>query len=145
MTAELAFFCFSAGVASLQESPFHGFMEKACLKLMKTLNEMQETHPYSFSNKAVLPPVLQFCFRQVAEEKWEHDCFEQFVIQCMTFIQSVVQCTAYWPTKSGRVVGALGPSIEETKCALAKQAEETVRTLLNNEHLVVLCDVLVKR
>lgn len=120
-------------------------MEKACLRLMKILVDVQSIHPYSFSNRTVLPPVLEYCYLQIIEAKEESTVFENFLIKCMIFVQSVVQCASYSPNKSGRVVGQSTPTIEETKGTLARQAEEIVLSLLDKQRLVVLCEILVRR
>jgi hypothetical protein len=120
------------------------FVEKACLRLMKTLVDVQGAHPYSFSNKSVLPPVLEFCFVQVTEHS-DASMFEHFVIKCMLFIQSVIQCVAYRSIKSGRVIGQTTQSMEETKGNLAGQAEVILQSLLDKQRLVLLTEILVRR
>ncbi|CAK9199162.1 unnamed protein product [Sphagnum jensenii] len=120
------------------------FVEKACLRLMKILVEVQSTHPYSFSNLAVLPPVLEFCYAQIAEPKERRVIFEPFLIKCTIFVRSVIQCVAYRPNKAGRVVGQTTPTMEETKGTLARQAEEILLVLLGNQRLVLLCGILVR-
>ncbi|CAM6098378.1 unnamed protein product [Calypogeia fissa] len=121
------------------------FVEKACLRLMKTLVEVQGVHPYSFSNKSVLPLVLDFCYIQVTEQSGDSNMFEHFLIKCMLFIQSVIQCVAYRSIKSGRVVGQTTRSMEETKGNLAGQAEEILQSLLDKQRLVLLTEILVRR
>eukprot|EP00249_Psilotum_nudum_P007668 c20733_g1_i1 orf=1506-4013(-) len=128
-----------------QVHAFKGFFEKACLKLMKTLVEVQKIHPYSFSDRSVIPPVLDFCYKVITEPQGYDDSFEQFLIQCMIFVQTVVQCKEYRPAEMGCVVGQATITMEERKKNLAKQAMEIVTTLLDKEHLLVLCDILVRR
>lgn len=120
-------------------------MDKACLRLMKIFIEVQSTHPYSFSNRTVLPLVLEFCYIQITEPKEENVHLETFLIKCMIFLQSVIQCVAYRPNKSGRVVGQSTPTLEEAKGNLARQAEEIVMSRLGKQRLVVLCEILVRR
>jgi hypothetical protein len=105
---------------------------------MKIFIEVQSAHPYSFRNRAVLPPVLEFCYIQITEPKDEIMPFETFLIKYMIFLQSVIQCIAYRPNKSGRVVRQSTPTLEEAKGNLARQAEETVMSLLDKQRLVVL-------
>jgi hypothetical protein len=123
----------------------HTFLNKACLRLMKILIEVQSTHPYSFSNRDVLPPVLDFCYLQITESTEESEPFETFVIKCMFFLQSIIQCVSYRPSKSGRVVGQSTPTLEEAKGNLARQADAILMSLLDNRRLVLLCEVLVRR
>ncbi|KAL2621919.1 hypothetical protein R1flu_002124 [Riccia fluitans] len=125
--------------------PIREFVEKACLRLMKTLVEVQSTHPYSFSNKAVLPSVLEFCYIQVTERSAGASMFEHFLIKCMMFVQSVIQCPSYRSQKAGRVVGQSTPSLEEAKGNLAGQAEEILQSVLDKQRLVVLSEILVRR
>jgi hypothetical protein len=134
-----------AGSLLTQGLVLQEFVEKACLRLMKILVEVQSTHPYSFSNLAVLPPVLEFCYAQIAEPKERSVVFEPFLIKCTIFVRSVIQCVAYRPNKAGRVVGQTTPTMEETKGTLARQAEEILLVLLGNQRLVLLCGILVRR
>lgn len=138
-------FAFVAGTALKHGQVLHAFVDKACLKLMKIFVEVQSTHPYSFSNRVVLPSVLGFCYIQITEVKEDNVPFEPFLIKCMIFVQSVIQCGAYRPNKTGRVVGQSTTTMEETKANLARQAEEIVMSLLNKQRLVVLCEILVRR
>lgn len=121
------------------------FVDKACLRLMKIFIEVQSTHPYSFSNRAVLPPVLEFCYIHITEPKEENLPFEVFLIKCMIFLQNVIECVAYRPNKSGRVVGQSTPTLEEAKGNLARQAEEILVSLLDKQRLVVLCEIIIRR
>lgn len=134
-----------AGTALKHGQVLQAFLDKACLRLMKIFVEVQSTHPYSFSNRVVLPPVLEFCYIQITELKEESEPFETFLIKCMIFLQSVIQCVSYSPNKSGRVVGQSTPTLEDAKGNLARQAEEIVMSLLDKQRLVVLCEILVRR
>ena len=133
-----------AGIALERGQILQAFVDKACLRLMKIFIEVQSIHPYSFSNRTVLPPVLEFCYIQITEPVEENVPFETFFIKCMIFLQSVIQCVAYRPNKSGRVVGQ-STTLEEAKGNLARQAEEIVMSLLDKQRLVVLCEILVRR
>lgn len=128
-----------------QGHPYRVFHEKGCLKLLKTLFEVQTTHPYSFSDRTVLPPVLDFCYRMVTEPQSYGDAFEQFLIQCMVFIQTVIQCKEYKAAATGRVLGNTIATLEETKGNLAKKADEILKSLLDNKRVLLLCDILVRR
>lgn len=134
-----------AGTALKHGRILHTFLNKACLRLMKILIEVQFTHPYSFSNREVLPPVLDFCYIQITKSTEESEPFETFVIKCMFFLQSIIQCVSYRPSKSGRVVGQSTPTLEEAKGNLARQADAILMSLLDNQRLVLLCEVLVRR
>eukprot|EP00850_Spirogloea_muscicola_P009002 SM000049S16773 [mRNA] locus=s49:579453:591318:+ [translate_table: standard] len=134
------------------------FLERACLKLAKTMTDIQAVHPYSFSNAAVLPPVLRFVLEQVtAAAAATTPVPERFLIQCMIFLQAVLKCLAYKQPKAGRVVkmpnaapatlpatGAAG-EVEEAQWRLAEQAQKLMRSVLDDAAVVLLCNVLVQR
>lgn len=157
MDQSLAFtsdFCLLKGINSLTSlghvktgavPAIQDFVDRACLRLMKILVEVQGVHPYSFSNKRVLPPVLDFCYIQVTKQSGDSNIFEHLLIKCMLFIQSVIQCVAYRANKSGRVIGQSTQSMEETKGNLAGQAEEIIQSLLDKHRLVLLAEILVRR
>eukprot|EP00850_Spirogloea_muscicola_P008802 SM000048S16514 [mRNA] locus=s48:162009:170563:+ [translate_table: standard] len=134
------------------------FLERACLKLAKTVTDIQAVHPYSFSNAAVLPPVLQFVLEQVtAVAAATTPVPERFLIQCMIFLQAVLKCLAYKQPKAGRVVKmpnaapAILPAtgaaeeVEEAQWRLAEQAQKLMRSVLDDAAVVLLCNVLVQR
>eukprot|EP00850_Spirogloea_muscicola_P012417 SM000080S22932 [mRNA] locus=s80:226582:234777:+ [translate_table: standard] len=134
------------------------FLERACLKLAKTVTDIQAVHPYSFSNAAVLPPVLQFVLEQVtAAAASTTPVPERFLIQCMIFLQAVLKCLAYKQPKAGRVVkmpnaasatlSATGAAevVEEAQWRLAEQAQKLMRSVLDDAAVVLLCNVLVQR
>ncbi|KAJ7540520.1 hypothetical protein O6H91_10G020100 [Diphasiastrum complanatum] len=132
--------------AALQQlHPLQAFVKKACMKLMKTLVEIQTAHPHSFSDKTILPVLLEFCCTTITEPKQETISFEHFLIECMIFIQNIIQCVEYRPSKTGRVLGQLTPTMEEAKANLARRAQEIISTILENKRLLVLCQILVQR
>ncbi|XP_024543668.1 importin-11 [Selaginella moellendorffii] len=123
----------------------HSFMEKALLKLMKVLVTVQNHHPFSFSSELVLPPVLNFACDQITEQKWDTDLFEPFLMRCMHCVQQVLQCKAYRPSKTGRVLGEISLTRDETKAKLARQAEQLLSSLLDKKRVLLLCETLLRR
>lgn len=128
-----------------QNHPFQSFFEKSCLKLLRTLVDVQTVHPYTFSDSTILPSVLDLSYRMITEPQNYGDSFEQLLIQCMIFIQTVIQCKEYTVIGTGRVVGQTTATIQEARETLARKAEEILKSLLNNQRVLLLCDILVRR
>lgn len=121
------------------------FFEKSCLKLFKTLVDLQTIHPYTFSDSTILPPVLDFAYRMITEPQNFMDSFDQLLIQSMILVQTVVQCKEYAASITGRVVGPTTATLQEAKETLARKAEEILKSLLDNQRVLLLCEVLVRR
>lgn len=121
------------------------FVGRACIKLMKILAVIQSRHPYSFGDKTVLPFVLDFCLNKIVNPEPEITSYEQFLIQCMVMVKSVLECKEYKPSLIGRVIDDNGSTIEQTRNDVVKLIVEILRALLPNELVVILCNVLIKR
>jgi hypothetical protein len=115
------------------------------LKLLKTLVDVQTVHPYTFIDGTILPPLLQLCYLLITEPQNYADSFEQLLIYSMIFIQTIIQCKEYTVMGTGRVLGQTNATIEEAKEALARKAEGTLKSLLDEQHILLLCDILVRR
>ncbi|EFJ16027.1 hypothetical protein SELMODRAFT_268640 [Selaginella moellendorffii] len=143
MILERWLLCYRAAFPGTHQ--LHSFMEKALLKLMKVLVTVQNHHPFSFSSELVLPPVLNFACDQITEQKWDTDLFEPFLMRCMHCVQQVLQCKAYRPSKTGRVLGEISLTRDETKAKLARQAEQLLSSLLDKKRVLLLCETLLRR
>ncbi|CAL5361450.1 unnamed protein product [Camellia sinensis] len=75
-----------------QHPKFWDFLKRACTKLVKVLVAVQSRHPYSFGDKSVLPPVMDFCLNKITDAEPDVMSFEQFLIQCMKLVKSVLEC-----------------------------------------------------
>eukprot|EP00898_Chlorokybus_atmophyticus_P004539 jgi/Chlat1/5086/Chrsp33S05017 len=127
--------------------------ERGSLKVMKTMIDIQLTHPSSFRHQAVMLPVLDFCYNQMcsAEDIGGPAVFERLLIQCMVFIQNVVKCPIYRPgTEGPGLYGDVGPAgrtpeMEQQKRLIASDGKSTVDAFLNQDRLISLCIILVER
>ena len=140
--------CFSTcagSAAKQQQASSLFFLEKACLKLIKTINAVQLTHPYSFSSKAVMLPALDFCYTQVTEgQAGVETAFDPFLIHCLILLQNVLKSVAYKQPKSGGVVGET-PTLQHTKARLSAQGLSVVETFYDRKKVVALASILVER
>ncbi|CAI0413047.1 unnamed protein product [Linum tenue] len=124
---------------------FLDFVKRACTKLMKVLVMIQNRHPYTFSDKSVLPPVLDFCLNKITEPDPELLSFEQFLIQCMVMVKRVLECKEYKPSLTGRVMDESVITLEQTKKNMSNVVGGVLTSLLPNERIVLLCNVLIRR
>ncbi|KAK6943462.1 Importin-beta, N-terminal domain [Dillenia turbinata] len=133
--------------SSLQErhTKFWDFMRKACIKLMKVLIAIQRRHPYSFGDKCVLLPVMDFCLNKITDPEPNVILFEQFLIQCMVMVKCVLECKEYKPSLTGRVIDANGITIEQMKKDISGFVVGVLASLLPNERVVLLCNILIRR
>lgn len=120
-------------------------LEKASLKVMKIVNDIQSTHPYSFGNKDVMLPALEFCYAQIMSgQAGASDTLEPFVIQCILLVQNTLKCTAYKFPKAGGVAGAL-PTLEQRRGQIAEQCLQYCQYFFHEERVKELCGVLIQR
>ncbi|KAJ1381211.1 Importin-beta, N-terminal domain [Sesbania bispinosa] len=133
--------------SSFQEQypKFWDFVKRACTKLMKILVAFQSRHPYSFGDKFVLSSVMDFCLNRITDPEPYLLSFEQFLIQCMVMIKNILECKEYKPSLTGRVMDENGVSLEQMKKNISSAVGGVLTSLLPNERIVHLCNVLITR
>lgn len=124
---------------------FWDFIKRACTKLMKVLIAIQGRHPYSFSDKSVLPTVVDFCLKKITDPEPDVLLFEQFLIQCMIMIKCVLECKEYKPSVTGRVMDENAVTLEQMKKNISGAVGGVLTSLMTSERIVFLCNILVRR
>ncbi|KAK0583705.1 hypothetical protein LWI29_001757 [Acer saccharum] len=124
---------------------FWDFIKRACTKLMKVLVSIQGRHPYTFGDKCVLPPVMDFCLNKITDPEPDVFSFEQFLIQCMVMVKSILECKEYKPSLTGRVIDENGVTLEQRKKNISNVVGGVLTSLLPSERIVLLCNVLIRR
>ncbi|KAK7260595.1 hypothetical protein RIF29_26778 [Crotalaria pallida] len=124
---------------------FCDFAMKATTKLMKILVAFQGRHPYSFGDKFVLSSVMDFCLNKITDTEPYLLSFEQFLIQCMVMIKNILECKEYKPSATGRVIDENGITLEQMKKNISGAVNGVLTSLLPNERIVLLCNVLITR
>ncbi|XP_024929738.3 uncharacterized protein LOC107434824 isoform X2 [Ziziphus jujuba] len=124
---------------------FWDFIKRACTKLMKVLVAIQGRHPYSFSDECVLPSVMVFCLNKIIDPDPDILSFEQFMIQCMVMVKSILECKEYKPSLTGRVMDENGLTLEQMKKNISSAAGNVLTSLMPRERTVLLCEVLIRR
>jgi hypothetical protein len=124
---------------------FWDFTKRACTKLMKVLVAIQGRHPFSFGDKSVLPPVMEFCLNKITDPGPELFSFEQFLIQSMVMVKCVLECKEYKRGLTGRVVDESGITQEQIKKNISSAVGGVLTSLLPNERIILLCNVLIRR
>ncbi|KAK4851915.1 hypothetical protein QYF36_019408 [Acer negundo] len=71
--------------------------------------------------------------------------FEQFLIQCMVMVKSVLECKEYKPSLTGRVIDENGVTLEQRKKNISNVVGGVLTSLLPSERIVLLCNVLIRR
>ncbi|XP_058113219.1 uncharacterized protein LOC131256229 isoform X2 [Magnolia sinica] len=121
------------------------FTTRTCIKLMKVLVAIQGRHPYSFGDKSVLPAVMDLCLNKITNPEPEIMPFEQFLIQCMVMVKSVLECKEYKPSLTGRVINENGVTLEQMKKNISNVVGDILTSLLPRERVILLCNVLIRR
>ncbi|KAG8374436.1 hypothetical protein BUALT_Bualt11G0131600 [Buddleja alternifolia] len=124
---------------------FWDFLKKACTKLMKILIAIQHRHPYSFGDKDVIWPVVDFCLNQITNPDPDVLSFEEFLIQCMSMMKSVLECKEYKPILSGRVIDDYRVTLQEMKKNVSSAVAGVLASLMPSERVVLLCNILIRR
>ncbi|KAK0602888.1 hypothetical protein LWI29_037903 [Acer saccharum] len=71
--------------------------------------------------------------------------FEQFLIQCMVMVKSVLECKEYKTSLTGRVIDENGVTLEQRKKNISNVVGGVLTSLLPSEQIVLLCNVLIRR
>ncbi|KAI4302663.1 hypothetical protein MLD38_038384 [Melastoma candidum] len=121
------------------------FIKRACVKLMKVLITIQGRHPYSFGNESVLQPIMEFCLNCIVDPSPDMMSFEDFLIQCMIMVKSLLECKEYKPSLSGRVVDESGISVDQMKKNVSTAVGSLIASLLPHDRIILLCNVLIRR
>lgn len=124
---------------------FFDFTKRACTKLMKILAGVQSRHPYSFGDKNVLPPILEFCLNKIINPEQTLSSFDGFLIQCMVLVKSVLESKEYKPNPSGHVCNESSDSLEQRKRSVYTAVVDMVSAVLPNDHVVLLCNILIRK
>ncbi|XP_051113864.1 uncharacterized protein LOC127239659 [Andrographis paniculata] len=128
-----------------KQPKFWSFLKKACTKFMKILIAIQRRHPYSFGDKSVLCPIVDFCLNKITNPEADMSSYEAFLIQCMSMVKSVLECKEYKPIMTGRVMDDNRITIQEMKKSVSSAVAGVLASLLPNERVVLLCNVLIRR
>ncbi|XP_076958447.1 uncharacterized protein LOC143634179 isoform X1 [Bidens hawaiensis] len=121
------------------------FIWRACTKVMKILVAIQTRHPYSFGDQSVLPLVMDFCLNKIIDPEPEIMSFDKFLIQCISMAKIVLECKEYKPMMTGRVVDENLLTLEQRKKNISDAVAGVLTSLLPNERVILLCNVLIRR
>ncbi|GJN10596.1 hypothetical protein PR202_ga28703 [Eleusine coracana subsp. coracana] len=123
------------------------FTKRACTKLMKVLVTLQGRHPYSFIHETVLPATVDFCLNMITNSEQSGTSFEEFLIQSMVLVKSVLECKEYRPSPTGRVINENTQplSLEQRKKNFAAVANDMLKAVLPGDRVVLLCNILIRR
>ncbi|XP_073066536.1 uncharacterized protein [Primulina eburnea] len=129
-----------------EEHPkFWDLLKKACTKLMKVLIAIQDRHPYSFGDKSVLWPVVDFCLNKITNPEPDSVSFQEFLIQCMSMMKSILECKDYKPIMAGHVMDDNRITFQEMKKNVSSTVAGVLASLLPSERVVLLCNILIRR
>ncbi|KAL6896683.1 hypothetical protein ACP4OV_007255 [Aristida adscensionis] len=122
------------------------FTKRACTKLMKVLVTLQGRHPYSFIHQTVLPATVDFCLNVITNPEQAGTSFEEFLIQSMVLVKSVLECKEYRPSTTGRVIddNTQPSSLEQRKKNFAALATDMLKVVLPGDRIVLLCNILIR-
>lgn len=114
---------------------------------MKVLSALQSKHPYSFGHHAILPAVIDFCLNMIANPEQAGTSFEQFLIQCMMLVKTILECKEYKPSLTGRVINEMGDSLtlEDRKKSISAAVSGILKNILPNDRVILLCNTLIRR
>lgn len=124
---------------------FWDLLKRACTKLMKILVAIQQRHPYSFGDKCVLPLITEFCLSKILDPEPHIMSFEQFMIQCMVMVKTILESKEYKENLTGRVVDENRVTFEQMKQNISSTVAGLLTSLLPTDRVVLLCNVLIRR
>lgn len=113
--------------------------------MMKVLVAIQGRHPFTFGDKCVLLPVMECCLNKITEPEPDLLSFEQFLIQCMVMVKCVLECKEYKRSLTGRVMDENRITQEQIKKNISSSVGGVLTSLLPNDRIILLCNVLIRR
>ncbi|KAF3644002.1 hypothetical protein FXO38_20387 [Capsicum annuum] len=138
-------YCGSPDSFGDRQPKFWDLLKRACTKLMKILVAIQQRHPYSFGDKCVLPLVMEFCLSKILDPEPHLMSFEQFMIQCMVMVKTILEGKEYKTNLTGRVVDENRVTFEQMKQNISSTVAGLLTSLLPTNRVVLLCNVLIRR
>ncbi|CAN4115888.1 unnamed protein product [Withania somnifera] len=124
---------------------FWDLLKRACTKLMKILVAIQQRHPYSFGDKCVLPLVMDFCLSKILDPEPHIMSFEQFMIQCMVMVKTLLEGKEYKTNLTGHVVDEHRVTFEQMKQNISSTVAGLLTSALPTDRVILLCNVLIRR
>ncbi|KAK8946844.1 hypothetical protein KSP39_PZI007198 [Platanthera zijinensis] len=121
------------------------FTKRACTKLITVLARFQSRHPYSFGDKNVLPPILEFCLNKIINPEQTLSSFDDFLIQCMILVKSTLESKEYKPSPTGHVINESGDSLEQRKRSINTAVVDMLAAVLPDDHAILLCNILIRK
>ncbi|GMN55611.1 hypothetical protein TIFTF001_024729 [Ficus carica] len=144
---------FNSNGLEQQQEELHLICERwlLCLKIIRQLvvsgfpsdaKSVQEVRPVK-----EVSPVLLNAIQSFLPYYPEPDVlsFEQFLIQCMVMVKSVLECKEYKRSLIGRVVEENGATLEQMKKNISNAVNGVLSSLLPSERIIHLCNVLIRR
>ncbi|KAK4731152.1 hypothetical protein R3W88_024140 [Solanum pinnatisectum] len=128
-----------------RQPKFWDLLKRACTKFMKILVAIQQRHPYSFGDKCVLPLITEFCLSKILDPEPHIMSFEQFMIQCMVMVKTILESKEYKKNLTGRVVDENRATFEQMKQNISSMVAGLLTSLLPTDRVVLLCNVLIRR
>jgi hypothetical protein len=95
----------------------------------------------------VLLAAVDFCLNMITNPGQAVTSFEEFLIQSMVLVKSVLECKEYIPSPTGHVVNenAQPLSLDERKKNFAAVASDMLKVVLSGDRVVLLCNILIRR
>ncbi|KAL4857594.1 Importin-11 [Chlorella vulgaris] len=139
--------------AAPQRSQVGAMLDRAILKLLKTLRQIQDAHPWSFFHCGILAPCLDFCCGQVLS--WQAGAArnggggggptQQFVVQSLLFVHGVQKCSSYRGSASSLSLhGGARSQLEQLK-GLAAEVAPALAAFWSEARLQAFAAALVER
>lgn len=92
---------FHMGQPHRKHSQLAAMLDRAVLKLAKSLIDLVSTHPWSMLHCGAFQPALEFACGQIVGHQAGSKPFEAFLQRCMLYIHGVVKSPAYKGAQSG--------------------------------------------
>jgi hypothetical protein len=76
-------------------------LDRAVLKMLKSLIDLVATHPWSMLHSGAFQPALEFACEQIVGHQTGSKPFEAFLQRCILYIHGVVKSPSYRGAQSG--------------------------------------------
>jgi len=116
-------------------------LDRGLLKLIKTLTDVRDMHPWAFYTAEVLLPVSNLACETLLNQRLGVQ--DAFRIRCMHFLKNVVMCNAYKASESN--LNAFTPAAQKAARSMATQVKPVLAEFWQrDDRMCVMAIALIK-
>lgn len=141
-----AFAAARAGKTGGPRNQVQAMLDRGLLKLVKTLRQMQEMHPWSFLHSGILVPCLELCCGHLLHvDPHSTHVGQQYTMQCLLFVHGVQKSPPYKGSAAALTLNLEARDNVDQLKGMAAEAQRTLAGFWCGGRLQALVAALIER